>query len=101
MRRLNAGYTPPSLSMFDGFGATYYGISRPEFYVRISVAYRSHIQTFFEHPYVPTHQFVFDAGIQIGCAEIRIAGNGELIGLIENLAIPSASTNWEEVNANA
>jgi hypothetical protein len=99
MRRLNAVSMPPTLVMFDGFGATYSGVMRQTVYVRISSAYRTHIQMQFEHPFIPPHQFVFDDGMQIGVAEIRIAGDGKLVGLLENLAVPSTTANWEEVNA--
>lgn len=92
MRRLNAEYMAPTLSIFDGIGTD-------GCYVRIAEVYRTIIQSFYVHPFVPTHQFVFDRRLQIGCAEIRDARDGSLVCLVENLAIPSAATRVEEINA--
>lgn len=99
MRRFNSCGQIPSMSMFDGFMMIYNGVFAPTLYIRISKAYRTLIESQFEYPYNPPHQFVFDETIQIGIAEIRVASNGELAGIIENLAIPSGVSQWEEVNA--
>lgn len=98
MRRLNGEHMPPRLSMFDGF-VYFDGMTASQCYIRISGAYRTYIQSQFEHPIQSPHQFVFDNALQVGLAEIRRACDGELVGLVDYLAIPSAIGNWEEVNA--
>ena len=99
MRRFNASGYPPRMTMFDGFMMIYNGVFSPTLYIRISKAYRTHIEMQFEHPFNPPHQFVFDDTVQIGIAEVRIASDGELVGVVDNLAIPSGVHEWEEVNA--